>query len=161
MSDSVEYRPATHRRICLLLGLLGSVWLLWLFFSSPDLTMWSGSGNARVTVSCQPLGSLSREPVDPDDPLTGEQADVVDGYVEKARENIPPTEQQRLNDVSDDVETGIVTNCQAVRLDRVALMGITALPTGLLLLVAVFGARRWRSSDPDFSPPADSPAASD
>jgi hypothetical protein len=150
MSDSVEYSPAMHRRVCRLLGLLGCGWLLWLFFSSPDLTMWpAGSGEASVTVSCRPLGSLSREPLDPDDPLTSEQGSMVDDYVKKASQDNPRADQQRLNDLEDEVETAIVTHCEAVRLDRVALLGVTALPTGLLLLIAVVGARPWRNPYPE------------
>jgi hypothetical protein len=158
MSDSGEYHPAMHRRVCRLLGLLGFGWVLWLFFSSPELTMWPpGSGEASVTVSCRPLGSLSREPLDPDDPLTSEQSSIVDDYVKKASQD--DAGQQRLNDLQDEVETAIITHCEAVRLDRVALLGVTALPTGLLLLVAVVGARPWRNPDPDSAPTPDSDSA--
>ncbi|MGW6278507.1 hypothetical protein [Kribbella sp. NPDC055071] len=121
------------------LAVLGGVWMLFLFFNSADVT-YDGyrSDDAEISVNCTPLGSLETSRLQMDhSSFDGRQAaQTFAGQLQKAGQG------DNSEKLVTQLEQKVTADCQEARLDRVALLVLVSLITGLLATAALVRARR-------------------
>lgn len=134
------------------LTLLGAVWMVFLFCNPADVT-YNGKGlnDEDISVSCIPFGNLG----------PSERRNMEHGPSEwriaaqKYAEQLKAAGDNRQN-LDTELEQTIVADCQRARQDRIALLIIAALVTGLL---ATFSLLRPRAPRAPFQRPSPAYAA--
>lgn len=116
------------------LAVLGGVWMLFLFFNSADIT-YGGyrSDDADIAVNCTPLGSLESSRLQMDHP-NPDQRMAAQTFAEQLQRAGDGDNSEKL---FTQLEQAVASDCQEARQNRVALLVIVSLATGLLTITAL------------------------